>query len=422
MILANEYAERRACFYEKMEDESLCLLFSGVAKKKSYDEDYPFEVNRNFYYLTGIDQEDSILMLIKTGGEKKDYLFISPFDETKEKWYGRRLTPQEAYLASGVRNVLLNSAFSARLDAALNVKGSLFGSLKNVYLDMEKEQKIADEMDIKGQKGALEKAYGPLNFIDAYPILVKLRLKKSDAEIDMLRSAIATTRLGILSVMSEARPGIGEYELASAFLKTCNDDDGNQGLAFNTIMASGANAAILHYPNPLAKVEKGSLILMDLGARNHYYCADVSRTIPSSGRFNPEQRTLYEIVLGCNKAVAGFARPGITLRELNNFATEYLASECLAKGFISRKEEIGKYYFHSVSHQIGLDTHDPGGNRDVPLEVGNVISDEPGLYFKEKGIGIRIEDDLLITEDGAEVLTKDIIKEVADIEQFYQIR
>ena len=422
MILANEYAERRARFYEKMEDESLCLLFSGVAKKKSYDEDYPFEVNRNFYYLTGIDQEDSILMLIKTGGEKKDYLFISPFDETKEKWYGRRLTPQEAYLASGVRNVLLNSAFSARLDAALNVKGSLFGSLKNVYLDMEKEQKIADEMDIKGQKGALEKAYGPLNFIDAYPILVKLRLKKSDAEIDMLRSAIATTRLGILSVMSEARPGIGEYELASAFLKTCNDDDGNQGLAFNTIMASGANAAILHYPNPLAKVEKGSLILMDLGARNHYYCADVSRTIPSSGRFNPEQRTLYEIVLGCNKAVAGFARPGITLRELNNFATEYLASECLAKGFISRKEEIGKYYFHSVSHQIGLDTHDPGGNRDVPLEVGNVISDEPGLYFKEKGIGIRIEDDLLIAEDGAEVLTKDIIKEVADIEQFYQIR
>ena len=422
MILANEYAERRARFYEKMEDESLCLLFSGVAKKKSYDEDYPFEVNRNFYYLTGIDQEDSILMLIKTGGEKKDYLFISPFDETKEKWYGRRLTPQEAYLASGVRNVLLNSAFSARLEAALNVKGSLFGSLKNVYLDMEKEQKIADEMDIKSQKGALEKAYGPLNFIDAYPILVKLRLKKSDAEIDMLRSAIATTRLGILSVMSEARPGIGEYELASAFLKTCNDDDGNQGLAFNTIMASGANAAILHYPNPLAKVEKGSLILMDLGARNHYYCADVSRTIPSSGRFNPEQRTLYEIVLGCNKAVAGFARPGITLRELNNFATEYLASECLAKGFISRKEEISKYYFHSVSHQIGLDTHDPGGNRDVPLEVGNVISDEPGLYFKEKGIGIRIEDDLLITEDGAEVLTKDIIKEIADIEQFYQIR
>lgn len=422
MILANEYAERRARFYDKMEDESLCLLFSGVTKKKSYDEDYPFEVNRNFYYLTGIDQEDSILMLIKTGGERKDYLFISPFDETKEKWYGRRLTPQEAYLASGVRNVLLNSAFSARLDAALNIKGSLFGSLKNVYLDMEKEQKIADEMDIKDQKEALEKAYGPLNFVDAYPILVKLRLKKSDAEIDLLRAAIATTRLGILSVMSEARSGIGEYELASAFLKTCNDDDGNQGLAFNTIMASGANAAILHYPNPLAKVEKGSLILMDLGARNHYYCADVSRTIPSSGRFNPEQRALYEIVLGCNKAVAGFARPGITLRELNSFATEYLASECLAKGFISRKEEISKCYFHSVSHQIGLDTHDPGGNRDVPLEVGNVISDEPGLYFKEKGIGIRIEDDLLITEDGAEVLTKDIIKEVADIEQFYQIR
>ncbi len=422
MILSNEYAERRARFFEKIETESLVLLFSGIAKKKSYDEDYPFEVNRNFYYLTGIDQEDSVLMLVKSGGERREYLFISPYDETKEKWYGRRLTPQEAYLASGVRNVLLNASLPARLSALLKAEEGIYGSVKHVYLDMEKEQKIAESTDIDDEKEALEKAYGVSSFLDAYPILVKQRLRKSEAEIALLRSAIATTRLGILSVMAEARAGIGEYELASTFLKTCNDDDGNQGLAFNTIMASGANAAILHYPNPTAKVEKGSLILMDLGARNHYYCADVSRTIPSSGHFTPEQKMVYEIVLGCNKAVAGYARPGITLRELNSFATEYLASECLAKGLIQKKEDILRYYFHSVSHQIGLDCHDPGGNKDLPLEAGNVISDEPGLYIKEKGIGVRIEDDLLITEEGAEVLTKDIIKEVSDIEQFYKIR
>ena len=143
---------------------------------------------------------------------------------------------------------------------------------------------------------------------------------------------------------------------------------------------------------------------------------------PSSGVFTPEQRELYEIVLGCNKAVASYARPGISLGELNSFARNYLACECLSKGIIQRKEDIDRYYFHSVSHQIGLDTHDPGGNKTDPLEPGNVISDEPGLYIKEKGIGIRIEDDLLITESGAEVLTKDIIKEVADIERFYRAR
>ena len=422
MILANEYEERRQAYLDKAAEDSVTILFSGVAKKKSYDEDYPFEVNRNFFYLTGIEQEDSILLLVKSEGEKREYLFVSPFDETKEKWYGKRLTTEEAYLKSGIRNVLLNNSFNARLKAALDPKESVFGPIGSVYLDMEAEQKIADGLDAEGEKTLLQELYGVPSFLDAYPILTKMRLIKSPAEIEELRSAIATTRLGIQAVMAASHPGVYEHELASLFLKTCDDDDGYQGLAFNTIMAGGVNATTLHYPSPKAKVEKGSLILMDLGARCLNYCADVSRTIPSSGVFTPEQRELYEIVLGCNKAVASYARPGISLGELNSFARNYLACECLSKGIIQRKEDIDRYYFHSVSHQIGLDTHDPGGNKTDPLEPGNVISDEPGLYIKEKGIGIRIEDDLLITESGAEVLTKDIIKEVADIERFYRAR
>lgn len=422
MIQPNEYAERRQLYLDKAEDNSLTILFSGVAKKSSYDEEYPFEVNRNFYYLTGIDQQDSILLLLKSEGERREYLFISPFDETKEKWYGKRLTIQEAYLASGIRNVLFNGALNARLDGILSRTDAPYGTIKHVYLDMEKEQKLAEEMGIEGEMEILEDRYGIDDFIDAYPILVKQRLVKSPMEIEELRAAIETTRLGIQAVMANARPGVHEYELASTFLKVCDDDDGYQGLAFNTIVASGVNATTLHYPYPRARVEKGSLILMDLGSRNHYYCADVSRTIPVSGSFSAEQKAIYSIVLGCNKAVAAYARPGITLGELNDFAKNYLASECLSKGIIKERKEIDKYYYHSVSHQIGLDTHDPGGNKTEPLQPGNVISDEPGLYIKEKGIGIRIEDDLLITEEGAEVLTRDIIKEISDIEQFYQSR
>ncbi len=422
MIQANEYAERRQCYLDKVEDDSLTILFSGVAKKSSYDEEYPFEVNRNFYYLTGIDQEDSILLLLKSEGERREYLFVSPFSEAKEKWYGKRLTTQEAYLASGVRNVLINSALEARLDMILGRKEGAFGHIKHVYVDMEKEQKLAEGMGIEEEMEVLDDRYEVSSFIDAYPILVKQRLVKSANEIAELKEAIATTRLGIQAVMASAHPGVNEYELASTFRKICDDDDGYQGLAFNTIMASGVNATTLHYPFPKGRAEKGSLVLMDLGSRNHYYCADVSRTVPVSGCFTPEQRMIYEIVLGCNKAVASYARPGISLGELNSFARNYLAAECLSKGLIAKKDDIDKYYYHSVSHQIGLDTHDPGGNKTDPLEAGNVISDEPGLYIKEKGIGIRIEDDLLITKDGAEVLTKDIIKEIGDIEQFYKIR
>ncbi|MBO4540612.1 MAG: M24 family metallopeptidase, partial [Bacilli bacterium] len=160
-------------------------------------------------------------------------------------------------------------------------------------------------------------------------------------------------------------------------------------------------------------------LLMDLGARNNYYCADVSRTIPVSGKFTEIQKRVYEIVLGCNKAVAAYAKPGVTINELQTLTKNYLASELLSKGLIANKEDIGNYYYHGVSHHIGLDTHDPG-QKDVPLEEGNVISDEPGLYMADLGIGIRIEDDLLIVKGGCEVLTKDIIKEVKDIEAFYK--
>jgi Xaa-Pro aminopeptidase len=162
---------------------------------------------------------------------------------------------------------------------------------------------------------------------------------------------------------------------------------------------------------------------MDLGARCSYYCADVTRTVPVNGKFSSFQRNVYDIVLGCNKMVAAMARPGISINDLQKATVEYLSSECLGKGLISKKDDIINYYFHGVSHFIGLDTHDPYLNplskeyKDVPLEPGMIISDEPGLYMADKGIGIRIEDDLLITENGCEVLTKDIVKDPDEIER-----
>lgn len=418
MINPSEYKERRKRIFDEMENDSIAILFAGVPVHCSSDEDYPFEVNRNFYYLTGIDQEDSSLILVKTDGEEREYLLVSPFNPVKEKWYGRKLTVDEASEKSGVRNVLLSNALSARVDSALTGNYSDFAKISKVYLDLEKGNKIQSDTYPEDYRRSLETAYPGIEVFDIYPIIVSKRKVKSPAEIEELREAIAATKIGISAAMSRIRPGVKEYEVANEFHHAINDISGYQGTAFPTILASGVHTTCLHYPTPVDTIKKDSLVLMDLGSRSHYYCADVSRTVPSNGKFTPLQKTVYEIVLGCNKAVANYARPGLTISDLQSFTIEYLASECLNKGLISSKDEIKEYYFHGVSHFIGLDTHDPG-ERKEPLAPGNVISNEPGLYFKDLAIGVRIEDDLLITKDGAEVLTKDIIKEVSEIEAFY---
>ena len=423
MIPVNEFQNRRASFFSLMEDNSFAILFSGVPKKCSADESYPFEVNRNFYYLTGIKQADSALLLIKSDGEEREYLLISPFDPVKEKWYGKRLTPAEASAESGIRNVLLNSALASRVESTLTGSFSDFPAITKAYLDLEKEQKVAEDTDIEDYCNSLKILSPVITIKDAYPLVVGLRRNKSENEVDEFRVAVDVTKIGIASAMAKIRPGVYEYEVADEFHRVINDNSGYQGVSFPTILASGVNATCLHYPTPLSRIKSGDLVLMDLGSRHNFYCADVSRTVPADGVFTPMQRTIYNIVLGANKAVANFARPGRTIAELQSFTVEYLASECLSKRLIQDKEEIKNYYFHGVSHHIGLDTHDPvDADKNKPLTPGCIISDEPGLYFKELGIGVRIEDDLLITEDGCEVLTKDIIKEVDEIEAFYQER
>ncbi|MCQ2798426.1 MAG: aminopeptidase P N-terminal domain-containing protein [Bacilli bacterium] len=424
MITANEYASRRQRLISMMLDNSVLILFSGVEKKSSADEFYPFEVNRNFYYLTGIDQPDSSLILVNSDGEIKEFLFVSPYEPIKEKWYGKRLTLNEAATISGVANTQVNTALNAKVMAILDPVLSQYGDIENVYIDMEPEIKIAQEKSTLMYKNELAQQYQNIQFIDAYAPITNLRLRKSQKEIDLLRSAIDATKIGIYRIMGAMHDGAKEYEMADLFLHVVNDESGYQGLSFPTIVAAGKNATCLHYTTLKDTMHDGDLLLLDLGSRDGYYCADVSRTIPVSGKFTPLQKDIYNIVLGCNKMVASIAKPGMTIEELQQATIQYLADECFAKGYISKKEDIMNYYFHGVSHLIGLDTHDayfaPNSreSKKIKLEPGMVISNEPGLYMDDKGIGIRIEDDLLITEDGCEVLTAGIMKEVDEIEAY----
>lgn len=419
MIDKSEYALRRNKLFNLLDDNSVTILFSGVGRKKSADENYKFLVNKNFYYLTGIEQENSILLLIKNDGEKLTYLFVDEKDEKIEKWIGYKLTLKEAREISGIENVAVRTTFEGKMLAFFETNDSTREKISKFYLDLEPELKIAESKSTVSYKRELEVVH-QLEVADVHDLIGGLRKIKSEAEIELLREAIATTDLGLKHALLQLKAGRYEYNLRNAFEFAVAEDQ-DSILGFDSIVASGENATILHYPSQKDTIKHGDLVLFDVGAAKDHYSADISRTYPENGKFSDIQKKIYEIVLNCNKQTAKFMRPGITLTEANEFAKDFLASECVEKGLLSSKEEIGKVYYHSVSHFLGLDTHDCGSKNDK-LVPGNVVTCEPGLYFKDLGIGVRIEDDVLITKDGSEVLSDSIIKDVAAIEKMLRTR
>lgn len=415
MISSNEYRERRENILKKMDNGSILILFAGQGRKKSGDENYPFQPNRNFFYLTGIKQENSALMLVKADGENSAYLFIDPKDEKVEKWLGIKMTNEEASEISGIDNVLVRTALDGKLDAGLKDM-TYFGEISKIYLDLEKELKVQECTSTIQYRDLLKEKYPNIAFEDINYSIQELRLVKSPAEIELIKEAIHTTDVGLKNVLRNLAVGRFEYNMRNIF--EFNVFEMNTGLAFDSIVAGGKNATILHYPDASDVLRDGELILLDVGAYKDYYAADISRTYPISGKYSDTQKLIYEIVLECNKQTARFMKPGVSLKECQEFARNFLASECVAKGLLQDKSEIDKVYYHGVSHHLGLDTHDgPVSTKELPLKPGNVVTCEPGLYFKDLGIGVRIEDDVLITEDGSEVLSKDVIKEVKEIER-----
>ncbi len=415
MISVKEFKDRRTKLYSLLEDNSVLILYAGVAKKSSADETYDFLGNRNFYYLTNIEQEGSILLAIKNNQIVTEFLFVSEYDENKEKWTGKRLTSDEACKLSGITNVFYLNTFEAQLNMILNKDTHAFGLFDKIYLDLDSEIKVAERTTTREIMEMMQEKYKNIKFFDVYKTICDLRAVKSAQEVEELKEAVSKTKIGLNKIISALKPGLYEYQLSALFKYTISDFD-NSDLSFPTISASGKNATILHYPTGASKINEGDLVLFDLGAKNNGYCGDISRTFPVNGKFSEQQRLIYEIVLGCNKMIIKSVKPGITLKELQQKAVEYMARKCLEANLIKNLEDIRNVFYHGVSHHIGLDCHDPM-NVTTPLVSGNIISDEPGLYFKDLGIGVRIEDDILVTDDGCYCLSGNIIKEINDIEK-----
>ena len=406
---------RREKLVELLDENSVAVVFAGVAKLCSEDEYYPFQSNRHFYYLTNIDQENSILLIVKEVGQVKTYLFIDEYSELKEKWTGRRLTDEEAKELSGIETVYHTKDFETIFDMAVRQKDNQYGNISKLYLDFSPELKIKEAYSTLEFKKDLEGKYTHLAIENIYPLITSLRMVKSKYEIEQLREAIHLTKLGINDLLTRLGQNQYEWELANDFAYYGMSHE-RHPLAFETIVAAGKSAVILHYPQQVEKVNNQDLVLFDLGFAHNGYSADVSRTFPVCGEFSPLQRKIYQAVLNCNKAVIEYSHAGLTIEDLQNFTIEFLKNECVREGLLDPEDDIRRVYYHGVSHHLGLDTHD-ASDRKKPLEPGNVITVEPGLYFKEHGIGVRIEDDVLITDGATEVLTREIKKEPDDIEQ-----
>ncbi|MDD6032740.1 MAG: aminopeptidase P family protein [Oscillospiraceae bacterium] len=410
------YQTRREALLNRLEPSTAAFIFSGKAPMRSQDESYPFAVDRSFFYLTGIDRENMILLMKKyPDGRTEETLFIEPYSEFWAKWVGGRMKADEAKAVSGIADIRYLEDFDGALNRLVSSWQGL-GTL-TVGLDLWRYQPDQTDTPAHGLAKRLQERYPAVRIADIRGELAALRMLKDENEIAQMRLAQDATNTAIRAMMRHARPGMNEAELEGAFdfSLACQ---GEREHAFQSIVAGGKRATTLHYSDNNQVVEDGELVLIDLGSAHNHYCADISRTFPVNGRFTPRQKALYDTVLAAQELVIRSAKPGMTLGELNTLVVDYYKEALEPLGLLKDGKSVGDYYYHGVSHQLGLDTHDVGNPTMNRLQPGMVITVEPGLYVEEEGIGIRIENDILITETGAEDLSAGILKTTEEIESW----
>lgn len=391
---------------------SILIMFAGKAPKKSNDYNYKFTPNRNFYYLCGIDEEHINLVVIKDrSGNIEERLYIREYDEKSAKWVGKSISLDKAKKISGIDDIRYLEDFKSDLNGLISTK-----NLTHIYLDLEKDS-YEDNLTPNGFFAKdLKERYSQIFVHNVYPKLCILRMCKEKEEIKKIKIAIDKTRLGIEAMMKNAKPNMMEYQLESYFdfeLK----NNGVKDFSFPSIIASGQNGTILHYEDNNCEIEDDSLVLCDVGAAWNYYHGDITRTFPINGKFTERQKQIYNVVLNAELETIKALRPGHTFISINEVTKKSLADGLIELGIMKDESELSNYYYHQVSHHLGLDTHDVE-DYDAPFEEGMVLTVEPGLYLSEEGIGIRIEDDVVITKNGCKVLSDGIIKTIEDIEEF----
>ncbi len=414
------FVENRRKLAGRIPPKALVVLHSNDVMPKSADGVHPFVQQTDLFYLCGIDQEETVLLLFPDAREERhrEVLFVRETSPQIELWEGKRLTREEARAVSGVAHVCGTAEFDA-LFRALALQA------ERIYLNANEHLRASSPVETRDARFAkrCREAFPLHRYERLAPIMHALRAIKSPVEIALIREAAAITAAAFRRLLGFIRPGVWEFEIEAEivheFLRRRS-----RGPAFQTIAASGPGACTLHYVSNDRRLQDGELVLLDFGAEYANYSADLSRTLPVNGRFTPRQRQVYDAVLRVQKAAIEMLRPGNTLETYHAEVGRRMESELIGLGLLdpaavaaqSPEKPLYRDYFpHGTSHHLGLDVHDVG-DKHRPFEAGMVLTCEPGIYIREEGIGVRIENDILITDEGPLDLTAGVPREAEEIE------
>jgi Xaa-Pro aminopeptidase len=403
------YGENRRKLAAHMTGNDAMLFFSGEPVRKTADEDFPFFTNRNFLYLTGIKQEHSALLLQKRGDLISECLFVTKPDFEREIWTGRRFTDEEINEISGVEGIEDINNVSRTLDELLSSQ-----PIMTLWLCFDAhgpERSFDIEREFAKH---IQNRHPHIVIKNSYPLLATMRKIKAPEEIDAIRKAMQITEAGIRRMMRTAKPGMMEYELEAEFNSELAAH-GQRRTAFPSIIAGGERIFYLHYSNPMSALADGELILSDVGAAYDEYCTDISRVFPANGHFSERQVQIYRVAYEANRAVMAHVRPGVFIPQLNRTCREASFEGLKALGLLEDFADIRRYVWHGAVHHVGLDTHDVG-RYEEPMAENMVFTVDAGIYVREWGIGLRIEDNVLVTADGCENLSAAIPATIEEIE------
>ena len=411
------FKKNRSLFTKEMDNNSIAIFNSNDLMPKNADQEMLFKQNSDLFYLSGIDQEETILMLIKANNIVTTHLFIRKTNEHIKVWEGEKLSKKRASEISGINEVRWNNDFK-------NLFYDCVKMANTIYLNSNEHPRaniVVESRDARFKKWFQNKF--PNTIIKKAPeILYPIRAIKKNLEIDLIEKACDITSLGVDRVLKFLKPGVYEYEIEAEILHEFIRQR-SSGFAYDPIIASGANACILHYNLNNKICNDGDVILMDFGAEYANYSSDLTRCFPVSGRFNKRQRKIYNSVLNVLKGAKKLLKPGTLLEDYEKEVGKLMEKELVDLGLLSTNDiqnynsapAYKRYYMHGTSHHLGLDVHDVSGINQ-PLSEGMVLTCEPGIYVPEEGIGIRLENDILIGKNTNTDLMRNIPIEVEEIE------
>ncbi len=417
----NLFVKNRKKFMHKMKPNSLAVFNSNDIYPVSADSTLPFAQHRDIFYLCGVDQEESILVLFPNALKKehREMLFLKETNEHIAIWEGEKLDKKKAFETSGIETVFWLQDFD-------KVFFNLMVEAENVYLNTNEHYRAAVETETREDRfiKKCKTEFKAHTYLRSQPILQRIRSVKEPEEIALIQQACNITEKGFRRVLGFTKPNVWEYEIEAEYIHEFTRNRAC-GFAYTPIIASGFNANVLHYIENNQKCKKGDVILMDVGASYANYASDMTRSIPVSGKFTKRQKQVYSAVLRVKKAAAKLLIPGTIWSEYHLAVGEIMTKELIGLGLITKDDVVNedpkwpaykKYFMHGTSHHMGLDTHDYGILSE-PMQANMVFTVEPGIYIPEENLGIRLEDDYVIQETGEPFnLMENIPIEIKDIE------